>query len=65
MSSEKMVTRWASRPDGDAPTFQDMLREPEQFSDAEGNPLTAEQAMMRVHAHISAGGTVHDKMVPE
>jgi hypothetical protein len=62
MSNEKsMVTRW-SWPDGDAPTFKDMLKNPESFTDADGNPLTAEQAMMRVHAHISAGGTVDDKM---
>ena len=47
-----------------APTWGDMLSEPESFLDFQTDePLTAEQAREWVDAHLEAGGSLTYKMV--
>lgn len=47
-----------------SPTWRDMLTGAENFRDTETDePLTPEQAKVRVDAHLAAGGSLDDKMV--
>ncbi|MGJ2409039.1 hypothetical protein ACR8FJ_23185, partial [Salmonella enterica subsp. enterica serovar Paratyphi A] len=49
-----------------APTYADMLAEPESFRDLKTDePLTAAQASAAVDAHLADGGQLTDKMVSE
>lgn len=46
-----------------APSWGDMLANPEQFHDDECEPFTPERAKAAVDAHLAAGGSLTDKMV--
>lgn len=46
-----------------SPSYADMLAEPHTFHDADGEPLTPEQAKAIVDKHVAAGGSLNDKMV--
>lgn len=46
-----------------APTFADMLKEPEGFCDDDYTPLSPEAAQAIVDVHLAAGGALTDKMV--
>lgn len=46
-----------------APSWGDMLKNPEHFYDAEGEYHTAETARAAVDAYLAAGGSLDDKMV--
>jgi len=46
-----------------APSWGDMLVNPDQFVDAEGEYHTPETAKAAVDAHLAAGGSLDDKMV--
>lgn len=49
-----------------APTYADMLAEPEFFRDLKTDePMTAAEAEQAVSAHLAAGGKLTDKMVSE
>lgn len=46
-----------------APSWSDMLANPDHFYDAEGEYHTAESAKAACDAHLAAGGSLDDKMV--
>jgi hypothetical protein len=46
-----------------APSWGDMLANPDQFYDDEGEYHTAETVKAAVDAHLAAGGSLEDKMV--
>lgn len=46
-----------------APSWGDMLANPDHFYDDEGEYRTAETAKAAVDAHLAAGGSLEDKMV--
>lgn len=46
-----------------APSWADMLANPEHFRDDEGDNMTPEVAKTLVDAHLAAGGSLDDKMV--
>lgn len=46
-----------------APTWQDMLTNPEHFGDIDGDSLSHESAKAYCDAHVAAGGSLDDKMV--
>ncbi len=46
-----------------APSYADMLAEPQFFYDGEGETMTPEQAKAICDAHLAAGGSLDDKMV--
>lgn len=46
-----------------APTYGDMLAEPEHFVDGDEEPLTPEAAKAIVDAHLEDGGALTDPMV--
>lgn len=48
-----------------APSWEDMLENPDHFYDGDGEYLTAETAKAAVDAHLAAGGKLTDKMVSE
>lgn len=49
-----------------APTYADMLREPENFvTFSTGEPMTHDEAQAVVDDHLAAGGSLEDKMVSE
>lgn len=45
-----------------APSFADLLAQPESFADAEGEALTSAAAKEIYDAHIAAGGSADDKI---
>lgn len=46
-----------------APSWGDMLKNPDHFYDAEGEYHSAESAKAACDAHVAAGGSLDDKMV--
>lgn len=48
-----------------APSWGDMLKNPDHFYDADGEYHTAESAKAACDAHLAAGGSLDDKMVSE
>lgn len=46
-----------------APSWGEMLANPEYFIDADGEPHTAESAKAACDAHLADGGSLDDKMV--
>ena len=46
-----------------APTYGDLLRDPESFLDANDEPMTQERAKELCDAHVASGGSLDDKVV--
>lgn len=46
-----------------APSWADMLANPDHFRDDEGEPMTAEAARALCDTHLATGGSLDDKMV--